>query len=137
MVKFHNKNIGEFGLPEEFEELSIEKSTNGVTIISPYFSPPSLVALAEDENQIKIEHNNRATFTYNTETIDFSLSKLSFLAFIYAEEFIDSSNNQIGSYLFYDNEMIRPEVNIDISDEINLRFNEERTSRSLGFLLEG
>jgi hypothetical protein len=33
--------------------------------------------------------------------------------------------------------MIRPEVNIDIADEINLRFNEEGTSRSLGFLLEG
>jgi hypothetical protein len=72
LKKFHDKNIGEFGLPEEFEELSVEKSTNGVTIISPYFSPPSLVALAEDENQIKIEQNNWATFTYNTETIGLS-----------------------------------------------------------------
>jgi len=137
LQQFHDKNIEEFGLPEALEELSFEKHSNGVTIISPYFEPPNLVALSTDENHVKIEHNNRATFTYNIETVDFSLSKLFFLAFIYAKEFTNSSNNQIGSYLFYNNEIIRHDVNIDVTDEINLRYNNKATIRSLGFLLNG
>ncbi len=132
--QFHDKNMEEYGF-EDIEDLSIEKNTNDIKILDYYFTPPSLTELSEAENQIKIEHNNSVNFTYNIETIDFSFSKLLFLRFSNAEDFTDSSNNQIGSYLFYDNEMIRPELNIDFVDEIILSYNPVR--KSLKFLLEG
>jgi hypothetical protein len=132
--QFHDRNMEEFGF-ENIEDLSIEKNIEGIKFIDYYFTPPSLTELSEAENQIKIKHSNNVTFTFNFETNIFSFSKLLFLRFSNAEDFTDSSNNQIGSYLFYDNEMIKPEVNINYADEIILSYNPAR--KSLKFLLEG
>jgi hypothetical protein len=135
LTQFHSKNMEEFGLTEEFEELGIEVNNKGIMIVDNWISPPSLVSLTEDENQIKIEHKNTGTYTYNFEDKNFNLSKLIFLKYSNALDFTNSSNNQIGSYLFYDNEMIRPDVNIDSSDDVILSYNP--AIKSLSFLLEG
>jgi hypothetical protein len=135
MVKdFWAKNGADFEM-EESDDYSINKAANGVLLFNEWIEPTRLLDYKTRERNITVEHDNIVDFDYSFETIDFNLSKLAFLQFVNAEDFHRSASEYVGSYLSYDNEIIRPDQNIHRDKGYTIHY--EPTLQSCSFLLEG
>jgi hypothetical protein len=132
--EFWAKNGADFEM-EEIDEYTINKAANGVLLFNEWIEPSRLLDYKTRERNITVEHDNIVDFDYSFETLDFNLSKLAFLQFANAEDFHSSAPDYVGSYLSYDNEIIRPDQNIHRDKGYTIHY--EPTLQSCSFLLEG
>ena len=77
----------------------------------------------------------KSSLKAGVRTVDFDVSKLAFLQFGNASEFHQSELNYVGSFLFYDNNIIRPDQNIHRDKGFTLHY--EDNSKSCNYLIEG
>jgi hypothetical protein len=132
--EFWAKNAADFEM-EESGEYTINKAANGVLLFNEWIEPTRLLDFKTRERNITVEHDNIVDFDYSFETIDFNLSKIAFLQFVNVEDFHSSASEYVGSYLSYDNEIIRPDQNIHRDKGFTIYY--EPTLQSCSFLLEG
>ena len=135
MVKaFWDKNGAKFNM-EDREEHTINKAENGVLQLNEWIIPKGLTAYNTRERNITVEHDNIVDFDFFLKAVDFDVSKLAFLQFGNASEFHQSELNYVGSFLFYDNNIIRPDQNIHRDKGFTLHY--EDNSKSCNYLIEG
>ncbi len=132
--EFWAKNGADFEM-EESDGYTINKAANGVLLFNEWIEPTHLLDYKTRERNITVEHDNIVDFDYSFDTVDFKLSKLAFLQFGNAEDFHRSAPDYVGSYLSYDNEIIRPDQNIHRDKGFTIHY--EPTLQSCSFLLEG
>lgn len=125
-----------FGISaEELEDIYAFRSENGALLISNWFEPKKLKDFVKREHNVTVEHDNIVDLDFYIETENFDVSKLAFLQYANMADFRNSAAEYVGSYLFYDNEYIRPEQNIMRDKGITLEYEPQYTS--LEFLIEG
>ena len=125
-----------FGISaEELEDIYAFRSENGALLISNWFEPKKLKDYVKREHNVTVEHDNIVDLDFYIETENFDVSKLAFLQYANMADFRNSAAEYVGSYLFYDNEYIRPEQNIMRDKGITLEYEPQYTS--LEFLIEG
>jgi hypothetical protein len=132
--EFWAKNGADFEM-EESDGYTINKASNGVLLFNEWIEPTHLLDYKTRERNITVEHDNIVDFDYSFDTVDFKLSKLAFLQFGNAEDFHRSAPDYVGSYLSYENEIIRPDQNIHRDKGFTIHY--EPTLQSCSFLLEG
>lgn len=133
-TEFWAKNGAEFNI-ENSEEFQVTKAANGVLLFNEWIQPTRLLDYKTRERNITVEHDNIVDFDYYFETVDFNLSKLAFLQFGNATDFHQSAPEYVGSYLSYNNDIIRPDQNIHRDKGFTIHY--EPTLQSCSFLIEG
>ena len=131
---FWAKNGAKFNL-EDREEYRVNKAKNGVLQFDEWFEPERLKGYKTRERNITVEHDNIVDFDFFFETVDFDLSKLAFLQYGNAADFHRSAPEYVGSFLSYDNNVIRPDMNIHRDKGFTLYY--EVGLKSCDFLIEG
>jgi len=117
------------------ESNSIGKAENGILILDEWIEPLSLKKFKTRQQNVTVEHDNIVDFDYYFEAKDFNIAKLAFLKFSNMADFHESKPDYIGSYLFYENELIRPEMNVH--RDKGFTFYYEPDYKSCGFLIDG
>ncbi len=120
---------------EDRDEHTINKAENGVLQLNEWIIPKGLTAYNTRERNITVEHDNIVDFDFFFKAADFDVSKLAFVQFGNASEFHQSELNYVGSFLSYDNNIIRPDQNIHRDKGFTLYYEEDR--KSCNFLIEG
>ena len=131
---FWAKNGAKFNL-EDREEYTINKAQNGVLQFNERFEPERLKAYKTRERNVTVEHDNIVDYDFFFEAEDFDLSKLAFLQYGNATDFHRSAPEYVGSFLSYDNNIIRPDMNIHRDKGFTLYY--EVGLKSCDFLIEG
>lgn len=132
---FWEKHRDDFGIHQEVEEFTTYKAKNGVLQLSEWISPKVLANYQTRERNVTVQHDNIVDIDFYIESKDFDLSKLGFLLFANATDFHDSAADYVGSYLFYDNDIIHPEINIHRDKGFSLDY--ESGFKSCNFLVQG
>ena len=117
------------------ESTLIGKAENGVIILEEWINPQGLNNFKSRLQNVTVEHDNIVDFDYYIENVDFNIEKLTFLKFSGMADFHDSGPEYIGSYLFYENELIIPEMNIH--RDKGFTFYYEPEYKSCSFLIDG
>jgi hypothetical protein len=120
---------------EDRDEHTINKAENGVLQLNEWIIPKGLTAYNTRERNITVEHDNIVDFDFFFKAADFDVSKLAFVQFGNASEFHQSELNYVGSFLSYDNNIIRPDQNIHRDKGFTLYYEKDR--KSCNFLIEG
>ena len=131
---FWAKNGAKFNL-EDREEYRVNKAKNGVLQFNEWFEPDGLKDFKTRERNITVEHDNIVDFDYFFKVAELDLSKLAFLQYGNATDFYRSAPEYVGSFLSYDNNIIRPEQNIHRDKGFTLYY--EEGLKSCDFLIEG
>ena len=132
---FWTKHREDFGIHQDVDEFTTYKAKNGVIQLSEWISPKGLANYQTRERNVTVEHDNIVDLDFYIEADDFDLSKLGFLLFANATDFHKSAPEYVGSYLFYDNNIIRPDMNIHGDKGFSLDY--EFGFKSCNFLVEG
>jgi hypothetical protein len=134
MVKaFWDKNGAKFNM-EDRDEHTINKAENGVLLLPEWIEPTGLAHYNTRERNITAEHDNIVDFDFYFKAADFDLSKLAFFGFANTD-FHHSFPDYVGSYLAYDNKIIRPDQNIHRDKGFILHY--EDNAKSYNYLIEG
>ena len=134
MVKaFWDKNGAKFNM-EDRDEHTINKAENGVLLLPEWIEPTGLAAYNTRERNITAEHDNIVDFDFYFKAADFDVSKLAFFGFANTD-FHHSFPDYVGSYLAYDNNIIRPDQNIHRDKGFILHY--EDNAKSYNYLIEG
>jgi len=134
MVKaFWNKNGAKYNM-ENRDEHTINKAENGVLLLPEWIEPTGLASYNTRERNITAEHDNIVDFDFYFKAADFDLSKLAFFGFANTD-FHHSFPDYVGSYLAYDNNIIRPDQNIHRDKGFTLHY--EDNAKSYNYLIEG
>jgi hypothetical protein len=132
--EFWAKNGAEFEM-EDSEEFQVSKAANGVLLFNEWIQPTRLVDYQTRERNITVEHDNIVDFDYYFNAVGFDITKLAFLKFANATDFHESGPDYVGSYLAYDNKIIKPDQNIHRDKGFTIHY--EPTFKSCDFLLLG
>lgn len=132
--EFWSKNGAEFDMVNR-DEFHVNKAANGVLLFNEWIQPTCLTDYKTRERNITVEHDNIVDFDYSFDAVDFNLSKLAFLQFGNATDFHQSAPEYVGSYLSYNNDIIRPDQNIHRDKGFTIHY--EPTLQSCSFLIEG
>jgi len=135
VTAFWAKHREQFNIHEDTDEFTAYKAENGVLIFNEWIEPKRLTAYKTRERNVTVEHDNIVDFDFYFEAENFDLSKLAFLQFSNMADFHNSAPEYIGSYLIYDNEIIRPDMNIHRDKGFTLHY--EDGFKSCDFLIEG
>ena len=134
MVKaFWDKNGAKYNM-EDRDEHTINKAENGVLLLPEWIEPTGLASYNTRERNITAEHDNVVDFDFYFKAADFDLSKLAFFGFANTD-FHHSFPDYVGSYLAYDNNIIRPDQNIHRDKGFILHY--EDNAKSYNYLIEG
>lgn len=134
MVKaFWDKNGAKYNM-EDRDEHTINKAENGVLLLHEWIEPTGLASYNTREHNITAEHDNIVDFDFYFKAADFKLSKLAFFGFANTD-FHHSFPDYVGSYLAYDNNIIRPDQNIHRDKGFILHY--EDNAKSYNYLIEG
>ena len=131
---FWAKHQADFSLHED-TEFNAYKSKNGVLQLHEWIGPKGLSAYKVRERNVTFEHDNIVDFDFYVEAEEFDLSKLAFLGFSNVPDFHNSAPEYVGSFMAYDNELIRPDQNIHRDKGFTLEY--EPSRKSCDFLIEG
>ena len=131
---FWNENGAKFDM-EDREEFTVYKAKNGVLLFNEWIYPRELANYQSRERNITVEHDNIVDFDYFFEAPELDLSKIAFLQYGNASDFHRSAVEYIGSFLSYDNKIIRPDQNIHRDKGFTLYY--EEGFKSCNFLIEG
>lgn len=131
---FWAKHQADYNLHED-TEFNAHKSKNGVLQLHEWIEPKGLSAYKVRERNVTFEHDNIVDFDFYVEAEEFDLSKLAFLGFSNVPDFHNSAPEYVGSFLAYDNELIRPDQNIHGDKGFTLEY--EPSWKSCSFLIEG
>lgn len=131
---FWAKHRAAFNLHED-TEFNAHKSKNGVLQLHEWIEPKGLTAYKVRERNVTFEHDNIVDFDFYVEAEVFDLSKLAFLGFSNVADFHNSAPEYVGSFVAYDNELIRPDQNIHRDKGFTLEY--EPSWKSCDFLIEG
>lgn len=132
---FWAKHRERFNIHEDTDEFTAYKAKNNVLIFNEWIEPKRLTAYKTRERNVTIEHDNIVDFDFFFEAEEFELSKLAFLQFGNMADFHRSAPEYVGSFLVYDNELIRPDMNIHRDKGFTLYY--EDGFKSCDFLIEG
>ena len=132
---FWAKYREQFNIHEDTDEFTVYKAENGVLILNEWIEPEGLKRFKTRERNITVEHDNIVDFDYFFKTIDLDLSKLAFLQYGNADDFHRSAPKYVGSFLSYDNNIIRPDQNIHRDKGFTLYY--EEGLKSCDFFIEG
>jgi len=131
---FWEKHQADFSLHED-TEFNTYKSKNGVLQLHEWIGPKGLSGYKVRERNVTFEHDNIVDFDFYVQAEEFNLSKLAFLGFSNVADFHNSAPEYVGSFVAYDNELIRPEQNIHRDKGFTLEY--EPSRKSCDFLIEG
>jgi hypothetical protein len=131
---FWNENGAKFNI-EDREEFTVYKAKNGVLLFNEWICPKELANYQSRERNITVEHDNIVYFDYFFEAPELDLSKIAFLQYGNASDFHRSAFEYIGSFLSYDNKIIRPDQNILRDKGFTLYY--EEGFKSCSFLIVG
>jgi hypothetical protein len=133
MVKsFWDKNGSQFNM-EDSEINPPSRAANGVILMHEWIEPIGLRPYNTRKLNITVEHDNIVDFDYNFNANEFDFSKLAFLGYANTN-FHNSYSQYVGSFLAYDNNIIRPEQNIHKDKGFTLYY--EDNLMSCNFLIE-
>ena len=131
--EFWSKNGAKFNM-EDRDEYTINKAENGVLLLPEWIEPVGLTPYNTRERNITAEHDNIVSFDFYFNAPEFDLAKLAFMGFANTD-FHHSFPDYVGSYLVYDNKIIRPDQNIHRDKGFTLHY--EDNSKSCNYLIEG
>jgi hypothetical protein len=117
-----------FGEGMGVDEFTAYRADNGVIQLNEWIEPKGLTPYRVQERNVTFEHDNIADFDFNFNTDGFDLSKLIFVMFANATSFNQSGSDYIGSFLSYDNTLIRPETNIHRDKGFSLYYEDDHYS---------
>lgn len=127
--KYHEKfNV-------KHEEFTAYIAENGVLLINEWIEPVRLTPCKVRERNVTVEHDYIVDFDFNFKTDEFLVWRLAFLQYANATDFHRSAPEYVGSFLVYDNEIIRPDMTIHRDKGFTLYY--EDGFKSCDFLIEG
>ena len=130
--EFWRKNGAKFNM-EDRDDYTINKAENGVLLLPEWIEPVGLTPYNTRERNITAEHDNIVDFDFYFNAAEFDLAKLAFMGFANTD-FHHSFPDYVGSYLVYDNKIIRPDQNIHRDKGFTLHY--EDNSKSCNYLIE-
>jgi hypothetical protein len=131
---FWAKHRDRFNLDED-NEFTTYKAKNGVLQFNEWIEPNGLAAYKVRERNVTFEHDNIVKFNFDFKVTEFDLSKLAFLRYANVTDFRHSGAEYVGSFLVYDNNIIRPDIIIYRDKGFTLYY--EEGFKSCSFLIEG
>mgnify|MGYP000105776860 CR=1 FL=1 len=104
------------------DDIKTEMSENGVKQLINWMEPESYKEFKQREHNVTICHDDITEYTYYFKTENFVLAKLIFFAYENMHNFRNSACEYVGSYLFYDNEVLDPDKNWMGNNGIELEY---------------
>lgn len=133
VVAFWDKYKERFNI--EHDEYTAYIGQNGVLLMNEWIEPKRLSAYKVRERNVTVEHDNIVDFDFSFKAEDFEISKISFLQYGNVTDFHRSAAEYVGSFLAYDNEIIRPDMNIHRDKGFTIYYEDD--FKSCDFLIEG